>query len=137
MNEKYKDIIDMPHHVSTKRAHMPLQDRAAQFAPFAALTGYDRTIDERGRLTDRRIELDETEKAVINEQLQLALSRLQRQPVIRVTYFVADELKEGGSYRTICDRIVKVDEIKRDLIMEDKTRIPIDDMIEFEYCDKE
>ena len=130
-------MIDMPHHVSSKRAHMPVHDRAAQFAPFAALTGYDRTIDERGRLTDRRIELDETEKAVINEQLQMALAVIEAHPKIRVTYFVPDEQKEGGSYRTIYDSVIKVNEMKKMLIMEDGTRVPIDDMIEFEYCDKE
>lgn len=137
MKGKYDDMIDMPHHVSVGRPHMPVLDRAAQFAPFAALTGYDRTIDERGRLTDRRMELDEAQKAVINEELQRALSVIEHHPVIRITYFIPDKEKEGGSYSTIHGPLAKINEIRRELVMEDKTRIPIDDMIEFEYCDRE
>lgn len=132
MKGKYDDMINMPHHVSRGRAHMPVSDRAAQFAPFAALTGYDKTIDEAGRLTDKKIELDEAQKSIINEKLQEVIGNIQLQPPVCVTYFIPDERKTGGSYCTIHERLKKVDEFKRLLIMNDGSRIPIDDIVEFE-----
>ena len=94
----YKDIINLPHHVSRKRKHMPLQDRAAQFAPFAALVGYDAAVQETARLTGARIELDETEKQLINEKLQIIEANLGKEFPVTITHFVPDERKSGGAY---------------------------------------
>ena len=87
MNNNYEDIINLPHHVSTKRPQMPLKDRAAQFAPFAALTGHDEAIKETARLTDERIELDESTLAILNDKIQIILDNLDIEPEITVTYF--------------------------------------------------
>lgn len=98
MTGKYDDIIYLPHHVSGKRPAMPISDRAAQFSPFAALTGYDEAVMETGRLTDRMHELSEEDTAKLNRQLQFLMTKLREQPTLSVTYFVPDEKKSGGAY---------------------------------------
>ena len=95
--EKYKDIINLPHKQSSKRPHMSLQDRAAQFAPFAALVGYDDAIKETGRLTDERIEMSEENLAVLNTRYQILVDHLGEEPEVAITYFVPDIYKTGGS----------------------------------------
>ena len=95
--KKYSDIIDLPHHVSTKHPHMSPEDRAAQFSPFAALTGYDDAIRETGRLTERRVELDDEELARLDEKFHILQEHLEEQPVVRFTYFKPDMRKEGGA----------------------------------------
>lgn len=133
----YEDIINMPHHVSKKRPSMPMSDRAAQFAPFAALTGYDEAIAETGRLTDGRQEPDE----YILEELDLRLSLLQELAdsedgtEVGITYFKKDELKAGGRYLYICGGVKKIRIFERDIIMTDGTRIPIDDILDIALPD--
>lgn len=100
-NRKYAGIMNLPHHVSPTRPQMPISDRAAQFSPFAALTGYAGVIRETARLTDRKIELDETMLTALNERYQLLLSVLDAEPEVEITYFVPDERKSGGAYRTV------------------------------------
>ena len=107
MNNRYADIINLPHHVSKTRPQMPIADRAAQFSPFAALTGYDSAIEETGRLTDSFIELDESRKAVLNEKLQSMLKNIKEQPEVAITYFQPDEKKNGGSYINISGVVKK------------------------------
>ena len=97
----YKDIINLPHHQSKTRKHMSMVDRAAQFSPFAALTGHSSSIAETARLTDRQIELTEGDKAIINEKLQMLSDYLKSEPVVTITYFEPDDKKSGGSYETI------------------------------------
>ena len=116
---KYDDIIHLPHPVSTKHARMSRIDRAAQFSPFAALTGYDAVITETGRLTDSSIELDESRKEVLNERLRYVLSVLSQQPRVRITYFREDERKTGGAYVTISGRVKKVDAYDHAIILTD------------------
>ena len=94
----YKDIIDLPHHVSRKRKHMPLQDRASQFAPFAALVGYDDAVQETARLTGERIEPDEGEKQLLDEKLRIIEANLGKEFPVTITHFVPDERKSGGAY---------------------------------------
>ena len=94
--EKYGDIIHLPHPVSEKHPRMPMQDRAAQFSPFAALTGYEEAIYETGRLTEEKTELGEEEKAILDRKQQLLLEKLDERPTLTVTYFVPDEKKSGG-----------------------------------------
>jgi len=126
MND-YKDIIDIEYPVKTKRARMSLHDRAAQFAPFAALVGFDSVIAETARYVDSRLELDESMRA----ELDQALSNLNNDPTkeVSITYFVPDSLKDGGVYLTRKSRIKKIDNINRCLILEDKTKIPTVDII--------
>lgn len=129
---KYRDMIDLPHHVSGTHPPMPVQDRAAQFAPFAALTGHHEAVRETARLTSERIELDEYCKAVIDGKLQKIQEQLSKEPAVSVTYFVPDEKKAGGSYETAAGCVKKIDEYHRILVLTDGTRIPIDEIIEID-----
>ena len=126
----YDDIISLPHHISSKHPRMPLIDRAAQFSPFAALTGLGAALDETARLTDARIELSEERK----EEINLALRRLQEQiasgeaPRVKITCFCPDDKKSGGAYRTVAGVVKKVDEFEKMLILRDGERIPFWDI---------
>ena len=126
---RYDDLLDLPHHQSTEREHMSLHDRAAQFSPFAALTGYAGVIRETARLTDRKIELDETMLTALNERYQLLLSVLDEEPEVEITYFVPDERKSGGAYRTVSGVVKKADEFTRRLTLTDGTVIPMEDVL--------
>lgn len=131
-NDQYNDIIDLPHHVSAIRPRMSMIDRAAQFSPFAALTGYDAAIKETGRLTDARIELSEESRAILDRKQQLLLSNLSNSPEISVTYFVPDERKAGGSYATVTGKVKKVDEYLRLLILFNGEKIYLDDVLDLD-----
>lgn len=131
-NHKYDDILNLPHHVSATRPRMSMMDRAAQFSPFAALTGYDAAIQETGRLTDRRIELSEDSRAALDRKQQLLLDRIADHPQVSVTYFVPDERKSGGSYVTATGSVKKVDPHRRIMEMEDGDEIPLDDILDME-----
>lgn len=126
---KYDDIINLPHHKSATRKHMPISDRAAQFAPFAALTGYDDEVKETARLTDKRIELDEYEKENINNKLLLLQENLDDKPVVSITYFRHDDKKDGGKYIRVTNAIRKIKEYERIIVFEDNTEIPIDEIL--------
>lgn len=124
--EKYADIIDLPHPVSKKRPQMPLYDRAAQFSPFAALTGHGAAIQETARWTEQERELDEEIKRRLDEELQLLVTQLSSHPTASITYFVPDEKKQGGAYITKRDIVKKIDFYKREIRMADGTVIPVD-----------
>lgn len=126
--DKYKDIINLPHHQSKSRPHMSMADRAAQFSPFAALTGYDEAVKETARLTDRKLELSEEEKTTLNAKLSLLQEKIKAQPEVTITYFVPDGKKDGGAYMTINGRIKRIDEIDRVITLTDRTVIPLDDI---------
>lgn len=128
MTGPYDDILHLPHPVSRKHPRMATADRAAQFSPFAALTGYDDAVREAARLTNRRLELDEYEQQALNDRLQQILSRLSEQPVVHITYFRPDNRKEGGAYVTVSGIIKRLDTVKREIRMMDGTRIPIEDI---------
>ena len=119
-------MIELPHHVSYRHARRSRIDRAAQFAPFAALTGYEAAILETGRLTDMRIELDESRKAVLNEKLRLLMIHLHDKPEVTITYFEPDLKKSGGAYLSVTGYIRKVDEYSRTVSLEDGTSVLID-----------
>lgn len=121
---RYDDIIHLPHHVSEKRARMPLADRAAQFSPFAALTGYDGVIAEAGRLTQRFVDLDETAIGELDLELRRIAEHIQTQPLVTVTWFVPDNTKDGGSYRTVTAQVKKLDTTERLLLFTDRTEVP-------------
>ena len=132
MNNRYDEIINLPHHVSKTRPQMPMSDRAAQFAPFAALTGYDAAIKETGRLTDERIELDEESLTALNVRYQMLTDALEKRPEVRITYFKPDERKAGGAYVTTVGEVRKIDDFDQTIIMQDGTRIPMDDVLSLE-----
>ncbi len=123
---KYDDIINLPHHVSKRHPRMSLYNRAAQFSPFAALTGHDAAIRESARLTDSFIELDDDRKEQLNKQLQFIRENLEQRPECDVTYFRPDEKKNGGSYVTIHGRIKRIDEYEHRIIFTDNTALPIE-----------
>lgn len=127
---RYDDIIHLPHHVSATHPQMPAADRAAQFSPFAALTGHDDAMKETARLTDPRVELDENAKELLNKKLWYVQAMLTEQPEITVTYFRPDEAKDGGRYITAKGKIKKIDVYGHFLFMLDGLRIPINDIIE-------
>ena len=108
---------------------MPMSDRAAQFAPFAALTGYDSAIKETGRLTDERIELDEEALTALDLKYQLLMEALDEAPEVTITYFQPDERKAGGKYLTATGAVKKVDDFARRITMQDGTKIPMDDVL--------
>lgn len=114
MNNRYDEIINLPHHVSKTRPQMPMSDRAAQFAPFAALTGYESAIKETGRLTDEKIELDEESLTALDMKYQLLMEALDDAPEVTITYFQPDERKAGGKYITATGAVKKVDDFERD-----------------------
>lgn len=118
MSAEYEDIIHMPHHVSAKRSRMPMPDRAAQFSPFAALTGYDAAIRESGRLTDTAVELDVDAQEMLNRKLQALARRLAERPEVIVTYFIPDERKSGGAYEVVTGRLQKIDLYQRAILLE-------------------
>ena len=129
---KYDDIINLPHHTSPTKPRMAMIDRAAQFSPFAALTGYDAAVKETARLTENRIELDEYEKSALNDRLQIVQERLSDTPEISITYFVPDERKSGGVYCKETGVIKKIDYYERAVIMRSGAHIPIDEIIGIE-----
>ena len=129
MTGSYTDILNLPHPTSKKHPRMTRTARAAQFAPFAALTGYNEAIKETSRLTDEQLDLDDTEKDQLNEKLQLLRQNLPRQLPITITFFIPDTKKAGGSYQTITGPVKKIQEYERRLIMTDGTIIPIDAII--------
>ena len=130
--KKYGDIIALPHHVSEKRPQMTLHDRAAQFSPFAALTGYEDTIDETARLTNERAELSEDRQTKINECLRVILENISERPKVKITYFVPDKLKAGGEYATKTGSVKHIDECALSVIFTDGRAIPIEDIYDIE-----
>ena len=125
---RYDDIVDLPHPVSQTHPPMSIENRAAQFLPFAALTGYDAAIQETARLTDRRIELDEEEKLMLSGKLQLIQDAIKSRPQVKITYFMPDTRKEGGAYVVAAGCVKKVDAVERQIVMADGRTIPIDEV---------
>ena len=126
MSSAYDDLLNLPHHTSAVQPAMPMQNRAAQFAPFAALVGYDALIRETARLTDQKVELDESVKAELNEKLRLLLELLPQQPEVTITYFQPDIRKAGGAYRTTNGIVRKFLHSENLLVMMDGSKIPVD-----------
>lgn len=130
MKKEYEEILGLPRHVSTKHPPMPIADRAAQFLPFAALTGYDDAIRESARLTEERPELDEHEREALDARMQAIAERIDEEPEISILYFKEDAQKSGGSREKIKGRIKKIDEYSRAIVMCDGMCIDIDDIID-------
>ena len=128
--DNYEDIINLPHHTSKKHPRMSLEARSAQFAPFAALTGYDEVLIETARLTNERIEIDETIKVIIDSKLQIIKEHIKEMPLITFMYFVPDLKKDGGKYVTVTGNVKKIDEYRNVLVLENKIEIPINEIID-------
>lgn len=128
----YDDIIHLPHHVSSTHPQMSLSDRAAQFAPFAALTAHGAAIRETARLTDARIELDENEKAILDERLRMVRETRSEQPEITITYFQPDHRKDGGKYVTVTGSVKKFDMYGHAVLMNDGLRISFREIYKIE-----
>ena len=129
MKTPYDDIIHLPHHVSQNHPQMPLRDRAAQFAPFAALTGYEAAVGETARLTAERRELDAQEAAELNRRLTDLAARLKDRPEATIEYFVPDERKAGGAYVSVTGVVRNISVSERLLVMEDGMAIPLEDVV--------
>ena len=134
--DNYEDIINLPHHTSKKHPRMSLEARSAQFAPFAALTGYDDIIKETGRYVDSKIELDETQKIILDGKLQILHEEIKNRPIITFTHFVKDSKKDGGTYEETTGVVKKIDEHTQEIILEDKSRISIGNIIRIESTSK-
>ncbi len=128
----YRDIISLPHHVSDKHPQMSMLERAAQFSPFAALTGYEAAVREAGRLTCTRTELDEHMQEQLDCKLRLLRDTIGEGAETTVTYFIADGKKDGGEYVTVCGQVRKFDSLTGVMTLDDGTRIPINDILEIE-----
>lgn len=124
-----QELLEMERPVSARHASMRRCDRAAQFAPFAALSGFDETVQEAGRLTQAQIELAENEREALNDALVRLAARLPEQPEVRLTYFQPDAKKSGGTYRTILTRVRRLDANAQVLVLTDGTRIPFDALL--------
>lgn len=127
---KYDDIINLPRHESKRHLPLSMEQRAAQFAPYSALSGYGDEIKETSRITENKIELSDDEKSKINNILQQIIKEISNKPKVTITYFIPDMKKNGGKYNTQVGNIKKVDKFKQIIILEDKTEIPIQDIIE-------
>ncbi len=127
--DNYSDIINLSRPVS-KRPRMSLEQRSAQFAPFAALTGYEGQVKETARLTDKRIELNEELKEILDLKIQLIQEKIKEQPDVTITYFIPDDKKQGGKYKTVTNSVKKIDTYKNEIILIDGTTIAIDEIID-------
>lgn len=128
----YEDIINLPHPVSSRHPQMPLLDRAAQFSPFAALTGHEAAIRETERLTEEFVEPDEEQLALLDEKLRLLQESLALEPEVEITYFQPDARKSGGAYHTVRGRVRKIDQYARRLVFADGASLSADQILAIE-----
>ena len=131
-NNNYDDIIDLPHHVSSRHARMSRENRAAQFAPFAALTGYDASVREEARLTGEKLPLTDEQIDIMNAKMAFLTEKASEHPEISLTYFLADDRKEGGKYVTVTDRLNRIDTVEGVLILSKRNKIALDDILNVE-----
>ncbi len=132
MKNPYEDILHLQRPRSGKRACMSMIDRAAQFSPFAALTGFDSAIEETGRLTDQKTELDASEQEILNRKQQVLMEAIASHPFVSVTYFLADPSKPGGAYCTVYGELKKIDPIGRVMVFLSGDTIPLDEILQIE-----
>ena len=132
MSGPYDDIIDLPHPTSERHPRMSKVNRAAQFSPFAALTGYDAAVKETARLTDAKVELTEEEKSILDVKLQMLADRLVSQPTVKFTYFKPDQKKAGGAYLTVSGAVKKIDGFTGDIVLADGQRISIENILDIQ-----
>ena len=129
-DRQYDDIINLAHHISKKHPQMSLYARSAQFAPFAALTGYEEAVKETARETNERIDIEDELKSILDGKLQIILEQIKNHPEISITYFIADSKKNGGEYVTVTGLVKKVDLYNQYIYLIDYTEIPINEIID-------
>lgn len=130
MKDNYDDIIDLPHYEPKNHPRMSAYNRAGQFAPFAALTGYDDEVLETARLTDSRIFIDENLSEKINSKLVIIENNIKSLPEVSITYFVPDNKKVGGRYVTITKKVKRINEVSQSIKFVDNTVISINDIVD-------
>lgn len=128
----YEDIVNMPHHVSPIRTQMDISNRAAQFSPFAALSGYDDAVGETARITQDRADLSDEAVADINESLLILMEHASEHPEVTICYFKPDEKKSGGAFMTVDGRLKKLDAYSHEIFLEDGTSIPFENILHIE-----
>ena len=128
----YEDIVNLPPHISKKHPQPSMMDRAARFAPFAAITGYEEMVLEEARVTEERIDLDEGALALLNEKLNMIQEFLDEEPEVTITYFEPDKKKSGGAYNSITGIVKRIDEYEHLVIMKDGARIFIDSIYDLQ-----
>ena len=128
-DHRYDDLLDLPHPVSQKHPRMSAHDRAAQFSPFAALTGHSAAMEETARLTDQKLEPSELQLEELNANLQILQTHIHEKPAVRIAYFMPDARKSGGEYLTVRGNVRHIDESTQMLILTDDTRIPLEDIL--------
>ena len=129
----YDDIIDLPHPNSESHPRMSMANRAAQFSPFAALSGYDAAVKETARLTEAKAELTEEEQYALDAKLQLLAERISSQPSVAFTYFQPDGKKEGGAYLTVSGVVKKIDRYAGEIVLTNGRRIPVVDILDIQF----
>lgn len=129
---EYDDLIYLPHPVSRKHPPMSAMDRAAQFSPFSALTGYEAVLREAGRLTDSRAELSEYSRDILDQKQKILLDAAPTYPEITITYFIPDRRKQGGAYGTLKGNLKKIDLARRVIILLDRTEVSLDDVADIQ-----
>lgn len=128
--ERYADLLHLPHHTSSRHPPMPRENRAAQFAPFAALTGHGDAVEETARLTQPRVTLDEGVIAELDARIGQLRAHISMRPAVEITYFVPDGKKAGGAYITVRGRVCKIREWKKQIVLEDGTIVPVEQVME-------
>ena len=129
-SHEYDDIINLPHHQSKIHKPMSREERAAQFAPFAALTGHDAALKETERLTEEKKNIDENYKSILNEKLLDIQRKIKSEPLVSITYYIPDIKKDGGKYITITDYVKKISPYEKVIVLKNKTKIKFQDIIE-------
>ena len=124
----YEDIVNLPPHISKRHPQPSMMDRAARFAPFAAITGYEEMVLEEARVTEERIDLDEGALALLNEKLNMIQEFLDEEPEVTITYFEPDKKKSGGAYQSVIGTVKRIDEYERLVIMNDGKKIRIEEI---------
>lgn len=133
MTENYDDIINLPHYVSKKHPQMSMRNRAAQFAPFAALTGHSAAIEETARLTDSQIELADEDNEILNQKMAFLRENLHEHPIVTITYFVEDNKKSGGSYKTTEGPLKNIDDYNMALVLKTGETILLKSVLDIQY----
>ena len=130
--DKYDDILNMPHHVSSARPHMSMHDRAAQFSPFAALVGYDDAVKETSRLTNEKQELTADKIADLNQKIAFLTEHADERPEVTIEYFIPDEKKVGGKYVTLSGNFRRIDEYNQNMVFVSGEEISLNDIFDIE-----
>ena len=137
MIDNYDDIINLPHHVSSRHPQMSMMNRAAQFAPFAALTGHAAVIEETARLTDSQMELADEDSEILNQKMAYLREVINEHPAIVVTYFEPDKKKAGGTYKTIEGQLQNIDDYNQSIVLKSGEAIPLKSVLDIQCVDLE